>query len=73
MATRDAIRESLRGGGAWLGAARNWLLWNKDANGRLTWGSEDEVRMTVREIEELACDVATAALYESQRTKREPQ
>lgn len=63
---KDEIRKALKNGGQWLGAARNWLLWHKDPNGRLTWGSNEEVRLTVKEIEELALEVATAALHESQ-------
>jgi hypothetical protein len=54
----------LRGGGEWLGNARNWLLWHKDPHGRLTWGSDDEVRMTVKEIEELASEAAAGAINE---------
>lgn len=63
---KNEIRKALQNGGEWLGAARNWLLWHKDPQGHLTWGSVDEIKMTVKEVEELALEVATAALYESQ-------
>ncbi len=61
MLTDEEIRKQLKNGGEWLGAAHKWLLWHKDTGGRLTWGSQDEVRMTVKEIEELALNVAIAA------------
>ncbi len=61
MLTREQLREQLKNGGEWLGAAHKWLLWHKDTNGHLTWGSQDEVRMTVKEIEDLALEVAIAA------------
>ena len=68
--TPEQIRESLKNGGQWIGAARNWLLWHKPGGSRLTWSSGDEVRMTVKEIEELALDVAVAALTEAESLKR---
>jgi hypothetical protein len=67
LMSKDEIREALKTGGDWLCAARNWLQWHKDPHGRLIWGSGDEVRMTVKEIEDLALEVAVAALAESQK------
>jgi hypothetical protein len=58
----NEAREMLRGRGAWLGTARNWLLWHKDPHGRLTWGSNDELRLTVKDIEDLALEVAAATI-----------
>lgn len=55
-----ALIDAVRKGGAWLGAARNWLLWHKDTGGRLTWGSDEAVQMTVRDCEEIALHAATA-------------
>ena len=59
----------LKNGGNWLGAAHKWLLWHKDTGGHLTWGSQDAVHMTVKEIEELALEVAIAA-YGDVQSKR---
>jgi hypothetical protein len=70
---KAAIREKLRTGGAWLGAARDWLLWYKDHRGSLTWGSDDVVSMTVRELEELALEVATVAIVEFQKRQKTTQ
>ena len=53
-------------GGKWLAAARTWLK-SHTINGELvTWGSEDVINppMTVRMVEELAADVAEAAIKE---------
>jgi hypothetical protein len=54
----------LREGGPWLGAARSWLRRHKCNGSSVTWGSDEELRppFTVREIEELAADVAAAAM-----------
>ena len=54
------LMDVMKRGGDWLGTARNWLLWNKDTGGRLIWGSEDEVRMTMKDCEEI-CLAAAAA------------
>lgn len=65
--TREEIRGKLKIGGGWIGAARNWLLWHKDKNGTLTWDSDDPVPMTVKEIEAISLEVASAAIQESDR------
>lgn len=50
-------------GGEWLGAARNYLQWNAMNGDNLTWNSDDEVRgLTVRKIEEMASQIAAAAI-----------
>lgn len=63
---RERVRGSdlLRQGGEWLGTARNWLKWHKRNGDQVTWGSNDvlEGPFTVREVEELAADVAAAAM-----------
>lgn len=53
-----------REGGAWLGAARSWLQWHTRNGDRVTWGSTDAVdkTFTVRDVEELAAEVAAAAM-----------
>lgn len=52
--------ELLRRGGEWLGAAREWVKCRKRNGDRVTWGSTDELQpsMTIREVEELAAEVA---------------
>jgi len=55
-------------GGEHLGCVRNWSQWNA-ANGEyVSWGSDTELRMrraiTPKLLEDLACDIATAALRE---------
>jgi len=51
-------------GGEWLGAARSWLQRHTRNGEDVTWGSGDivEKRFSVREIEDLAADVAAAAM-----------
>jgi hypothetical protein len=56
--------ELLQRGGEWLGAARNWLKWHTLNGERVTWGSGDlvEPQLSVRQIEDLAAEVAAAAM-----------
>lgn len=56
--------ELMKLGGKWLGAARTWLQWHTINGDRVTWNSGDEIQptMTVRMVEELAADVAAAAM-----------
>jgi len=51
-------------GGEWLGAARSWLQWHCINGDRVTWGSNDVLipHFTVEKIEDLAGDVAHAAI-----------
>ena len=53
-------------GGKWLGAARTWLQWHTRNGESVTWGSQDviEPQMTVKMVEELAANVAEAAVEE---------
>jgi len=65
----------LRSGGKWLGAARTWLQWNRINGERVTWGSDDvlEPHFTARDVEELAAEVAAAAMTEAARILAEPE
>jgi hypothetical protein len=51
-------------GGEWLAAARRWLQWHTKNGEHVHWGSHDEIQptMTVKMVEELAADVAAAAI-----------
>lgn len=53
-------------GGEWLGVARNWIKWNCRNGERVTWGSTDalERSFTVADVEQLASQVAAAAMNE---------
>jgi len=58
-------------GGAWLGAAREWIQWSFINGSDVTWGSQDVLRgkdLTVDDIERLAAIIAAAAINED-RTK----
>ncbi len=56
--------ELLRRGGEWLGTARSWMQRVAHNGGRVTWGSSDllQASLSVRDIEELAADVASIAM-----------
>lgn len=49
-------------GGVHYSEARSWLQQNVAQGDNLTWGSEDKVHLTVRQVEEIACYVAAAVL-----------
>ena len=57
--------------GKWRAAARSWLQWHTKNGDRVIWGSNDviEPHMTVRMIEDLAADVAAAAMNETENAK----
>jgi len=60
---RVTPEELLKQGGEWLGAARNWIKWHVIGGDRVTWNSDDSVgHFTVRKIEQLASEVAAAAI-----------
>lgn len=54
----------MKRGGEWLGAARSWLQRHARNGDRVTWGSDDTIehRFSVREIEDMAAEVAAAAM-----------
>ena len=62
-------------GGKWLGAARSWLQWHTRNGEHVTWGSMDLVEhsFTVRDVEELASEVAAAAIREFNRRPAQPE
>ncbi len=55
-------------GGAHYGAVRNWIQCKAVNGDSVTWGSQDEVRLsynlTVSLLEDLACTIASAAVNE---------
>ena len=56
-------------GGEWLVAARNWIKWHRRNGERVTWGSHDvlDPAMTVADVEDLASEVAAAAIRSLRR------
>jgi hypothetical protein len=54
-------------GGEWLGKVREWIQRNCVNGDSVTWGSNDILQhvFTVRDLEELAAEVAFAALQET--------
>lgn len=56
--------ELKRQGGEWLGAARSWLQWHRRNGDSVAWGSTDvlEPPFTVADVEDLASEVASAAM-----------
>jgi hypothetical protein len=60
MTTKEELQQK---GGSWLGAARSWIKWNVVRGDSVQWGSDDPVLgLTVRKLEDLAAEVAAAAL-----------
>lgn len=51
-------------GGNWLGACREWIQWNIRGGDEVKWGSEEEVTVTIKQLEEFAADIAEATIKE---------
>lgn len=62
MNLNQAVRKELEGGGAWLGAARTWMQWNIPGGDTLTWSSTHPVTIPFCKLQELALEVAAAAI-----------
>ena len=69
------MSEYTKGGGKWLGAARNWVQWNCRNGEEVTWGSNDVLQppLTIKQVEELAARVADAANSEADKMKEHIQ
>jgi hypothetical protein len=67
MPTKEQFKSK---GGKWLGAVRNWIQWNCINGDSVTWGSNEELRMsrrfTVKVIEEIGVAAAYAQLQNMQ-------
>lgn len=67
---RWELYETLKNGGAWLGAARTFLVERARNGEHLVWGSSTEVRnLSVADIEDMAKKIAIEAILED-RTQR---
>ena len=64
---KSEIRSELKRGGPWLGAARAWMQNNIKNGDRLCWSSTDTVSVRFCDLEELALEVATAAVAKERR------
>ena len=66
--TRSQLREC---GGAWLKAARMWIQWHCTNGDSVTWGSNTVLQpnLTVRDIEDLAAEVAAAVINSGEYNK----
>ena len=64
-----AVYEELKKGGKWLGAARTWMQSNVRGGDVLTWGSSEMVSIPFCKLEELALQVAVAAVEEERRNQ----
>lgn len=67
---RVFAHDLMHDGGPWLAEAREYLLWKVPNGDNLIWSSSDKVNITVRQIEELACQVAAAAINEDRKTRK---
>jgi hypothetical protein len=66
-----SIHARISRGGDWLASARSWMQSNIPGGDRLTWGSGECVRIPFCKLEELAKDVAIAAIIEDRKELRE--
>lgn len=66
----SSVEEELKGGGNWLGAARRWIQNNIPRGDSIVWSSHENVSVPFNKLQELAQEVAIAAVEED-RQKRE--
>jgi hypothetical protein len=57
-------------GGGWLAQARTYLQWNVPFGEFLTWGSLEPVNISVKQIEELASEVAANAINQERHDQQ---
>jgi hypothetical protein len=70
----EQMTELRNTGGSWLGTAREFLQCHAFDGDRLIWGSQTEVRgLTVKDIEDMAVQIATAAIIEHEKNKSRKQ
>jgi hypothetical protein len=69
MANILSARESVAWGGEWLGTARRWMQSNVKGGDTLTWGSNETVHIPFYKLEELAHEVAVAAIEEDRKRR----
>lgn len=66
--------ELQKAGGSWLAAARSMLQRRAIHGDRLTWGSADEVKgLCVLDIEEMAAQIAAAAINDDRKYRRDTE
>ena len=63
----EKVRKELSGGGKWLGAAREWMQHNVIEGDRLGWSSNETIHLPFCKLEELAKEVAIAAVMEERK------
>lgn len=61
--------DMMQKGGVHFRAVREWLQWNTKNGDRVTWGSHDVIhpQLTVKEVEEMACHIASAVINEQEK------
>jgi len=64
------IAEELKGGGSWLGTARDYVQRHCSNGESVIWGSDTPMRLTMREIEEMALMVAASAIKADRSRRR---
>lgn len=66
------IMTELQRGGEWLGRARSWMQSNVPRGDTLTWGSGVPVTIPFSKLEDLALQVAVAAVVDDRRKREGP-
>ena len=65
----DLKQKLAKKGGAWLGTARSYLQHHVRGGDTYEWGSENIIHMSMRQVEEMAAEVAAAAIIEHEKEK----
>lgn len=77
LTNRQTFGKVLSTGGTWLASARDWIQRYAINGDQVTWGSHEELRLgvplTVRVVEELAAQIATATVNEFKGINEPPR
>ena len=65
------FREEFSNGGPWLGAARTWMQSHIKNGDTMPWSSTEEITIPFFVLEDLAREVAIAAVREERRKNKE--
>lgn len=63
------VYDKVRQGGEWLSRARRWMQSNVPSGDILEWGSGEQVTIPFRKLEDLALQVAVAAVIEDRENR----
>ena len=66
------LLSKLKKGGSHLAEARDYVLWHCSGGDRFIWDTNDKVRITIRQIEEMASYIAARVILDQLPKQKGP-